>query len=418
MFSTNRARLIFAGCIVAILTCTGLVSPSQARSAWEPQAQQPAAQSAAVNQVVGTIKAIAGTTITLAPDKGAEVTVIAQPAARVVRVAPGQTDLKTAPAIQLSDLQVGDRILVRGKPSDDAKTFAAAVIIAMKRSDVDAKQQQERDDWQKRGIGGLVSAVDPATGAITISVAAPGGAKTVAIHTTKDTTLRRYAPDSVQFDDAKTSTLDQVKPGDQLRARGVRSADGSDFAAEEIVSGAFRNIAGTINSVDAAANTVTVTDLVTKKTVAVKITPQSQVLKIPPQMAQGLAMRLKGAGAGAQAGAASGAAGAPGESARPAGGGDQRPGGAPGYARAGGGPADLQQIVSRLPAAPLTDFQKGDAVMIVSTEGTSSGGVTAITMLGGVEPILASPSGQQAAMNLSPWNIGGGGGGEGEGGTP
>lgn len=415
MFSTNRAQLILAGCVVGILACTGFVT--QGRSAWEPQAQQPAAQSAAVNQVVGTIKAIAGTTITLAPDKGAEVTVIAQPAARVVRVAPGQTDLKTAPAIQLSDLQVGDRILVRGKPSDDAKTFAAAAIIAMKRSDVDAKQQQEREDWQKRGIGGLVSAVDPATGAITISVAAPGGAKTVAIHTTKDTTLRRYAPDSVQFDDAKTSTLDQVKPGDQLRARGVRSADGSDFAAEEIVSGAFRNIAGTINSVDAAANTVTVTDLVTKKPVTVKITPQSQVLKIPPQMAQGLAMRLKGAGAGAQAGAASGAASASGGSARPAGG-DQRPGGAPGYARAGGGPADLQQIVSRLPAAPLTDFQKGDAVMIVSTEGTSSGGVTAITMLGGVEPILASPSGQQAVMNLSPWNIGGGGGGEGEGGTP
>jgi hypothetical protein len=73
--------------------------------------------------------------------------------------------------------------------------------------------------------------------------------------------------------------------------------------------------------------------------------------------------------------------------------------------------------VSRLPAAQLTDFQKGDAVMIVSTEGTSSGGVTAITMLGGVEPILASPSGQQAAMNLSPWNIGGGGGGD-EGATP
>jgi hypothetical protein len=70
----------------------------------------------------------------------------------------------------------------------------------------------------------------------------------------------------------------------------------------------------------------------------------------------------------------------------------------------------LQQIVARMPPATLADFQKGDAVMIVSTEGTASGGVTAITLLGGVEPILAAPSGSQAAMSLSPWNIGGGGG--------
>jgi hypothetical protein len=48
--------------------------------------------------------------------------------------------------------------------------------------------------------------------------------------------------------------------------------------------------------------------------------------------------------------------------------------------------------------------------MIVSTEGTASGGVTAITLLAGVEPILqASPGGAQA-MTLSPWNIGGAGG--------
>jgi hypothetical protein len=68
----------------------------------------------------------------------------------------------------------------------------------------------------------------------------------------------------------------------------------------------------------------------------------------------------------------------------------------------------LQQVVARLPAAPLTDFQKGDAVMIVSTLGATSETATAITIVGGVEPILAAPSGQQ--MNLAPWTIGGGGG--------
>ena len=49
--------------------------------------------------------------------------------------------------------------------------------------------------------------------------------------------------------------------------------------------------------------------------------------------------------------------------------------------------------MNRIPKATIADMQKGDAVMIVSTEGTSSGGVTAITLLGGVEPILQAPSG-------------------------
>ena len=140
-----------------------------------PQPQQPAQNAA--KQVIGAIKAINGSTITLKPDTGADVSVMVQGAVRVLRVAPGQTDLKTATPIQLSDLQVGDRILVRGTPSADGQSLSASAIVAMKRSDVEAKQQQEREDWQKRGIGGLVSAVDAGAGTITISVTAAGGTR-------------------------------------------------------------------------------------------------------------------------------------------------------------------------------------------------------------------------------------------------
>ena len=74
----------------------------------------------------------------------------------------------------------------------------------------------------------------------------------------------------------------------------------------------------------------------------------------------------------------------------------------------GGGRGDLQQLVNRLPTATLSDFQKGDAVMVVSTQGTDSGGVTAITLLGGVEAILAAaPAGNASqAMLLPPWSLG------------
>ena len=397
MHSTTRALHLAARIFLIFAACVLLRSVARAEAAPQPpNPQQAPAQTA--NQVLGAIQAIQGSTITLKPDTGPTVNVVVQGSVRILRVALGQTDLKNAAAIQFADLQIGDRILVRGIPSADGQSLTASTVIAMKRSDVEAKQQQDREDWQKRGTGGLISAVDPASGTITISVPAPGGTRTVAVHTTKDTIIRRYAPDSVQFDDAKPSSLSEVKPGDQLRARGARSADGSEFSAEEIVSGAFRNISGTVSNLDAAANTLTVADLATKKPVVVKISAQSQVLKLPPQIAQGLAFQMKGGARGAAPGGTAGGTPPPGTA--PGEGGNARPG------RAG----DLQQVLNRLPKASLADLQKGDAVMIVSTEGTASGGVTAITLLAGVEPILqASPGGAQA-MTLSPWNIGGAGG--------
>jgi hypothetical protein len=365
------------------------------------QGQEPPTQRAAAKPIVGTIKALGGNAITLAPDTGSDIHVVVQDSTRVVRVAPGQKDLKGAMVIQPKDLQVGDRILVRGDPSEDAKSVVATVIIAMKRSDVEAKQERDREDWQKRGVGGLVSAVDAANGIITISLAALGGTKTMVIHASKDTIVRRYAPDSVKFDDAKPSTLAEIKPGDQLRARGNRSAGGNEVIAEEIVSGAFRNIAGTIIAIDSAANTMTVKDLISKKTLLVKIAPDSQVRKLPLQFAQAMAMRLKGHAPGGPAGSAGGSSATPAPTAVSQHSGQGGPGG---FQRNGGVP-DFQQMVNRMPQATLAEFQKGDAVMIVSTEGTDSAGVTAITLLGGVEPILtASSNGEQ--MFLSPWSLG------------
>lgn len=329
--------------------------------------------------------------------------------ARMLRVEPGQTSLKDAAPIHLEDLQPGDRILVRGNAGADSKSLVAAVVIAMKHGDVQAKQQQEREEWRK-GVGGLVSAVDPGSRTIMITGAAPGGKKAIAIDTSKATTFRRYAPDSVKFDDAKPSSIEAIKPGDQLRARGQRSADGSEFKADAIVSGAFRNIAGTVESTNAAAGTLTVKDLVTKKEVVVKITPDSDVRKLPQQVAQFIAMRLRGEDRGARPG---GQGGTSGRSANESGSGLM--GGHPGTR--GGGAPDFQQILNRMPRAQVSDLQKGDAVMIVSTQGSNSGLVTAITLLAGVEPILEAPGG---GMTLSPWSLGGApsGGDETGGGTP
>jgi hypothetical protein len=390
-----------------------------------PAGQAAGGAQAAVAQSVGTVKAINGNVLILTLDAGTDLTVNVTDTTRMVQVAPGQKDLRAAPAIHVADLQVGDRIIVRSRASDDPKSITALGIMAMKRTDVDAKKKQDLSDWQKSGVGGLVKAVDPAAGTITIAGPALAGvAKTTVIHTTKATILRRYAPDSVKFDDAKPGPIDEVKPGDQLRARGEKSADGDEFAAAEIVSGTFRNIAGTIISVDVAAKIINVNDLIGKKAMVVKISNESQLKKLSPEMAQRIAMRFRGGGAdaagggaagGGNGGAGNGAAGAaPGGASGDgtgagAAGGMQRGGGAGG----GGGRADFQQLVNRLPAATITDFQKGDAVLVVSTQGTDTGGVTAITLLGGVEPMLAAAAGVSGQpVTLSPWALGGAPGGD------
>jgi hypothetical protein len=401
---------------VAVFVCVGLVAVCGVRAEAAGYSHSGAPQGAApantpATRPVGTIKTISGKTILLTTDSGADVTIQVQDDARLLRIEPGEKDLKNAAPLQLTDLQAGDRILVRGKMADDGKTVVAASVIAMKSTDIAAKQAHEREEWQRHGVGGLVKAVDAANGTINISTNAQGAAKEVIVQVSKQTILRRYAPNSVKFDDAKPAGIEQIKVGDQLRARGTRNADGTELAADEAVSGTFRNIAGTINAIDASTGTITVMDLVAKKAMIVKITADTQLRKLAPQMAQMIAMRLKGGGtegAGEANGAASAAA-KPAEGAAggqgAASGGAGRQGGPAGTARSG----DLQQALSRMPASTLADLQKGDAVMIVTTQGTQESGVTAITLLAGVEPLLQASG---ASTILTPWTMSGAPGGD------
>jgi Domain of unknown function (DUF5666) len=394
------------------------------------QAQEPGAAKSPAP--LGTIKSLSGNALVLTSDAGGDVNVEVRDSTKIVRIAPGQTDLKDAQTIALADLQVGDRILIRGKADEVSKTFLAASIIAMKKADIAVKQSRERDEWQKSGVGGLVNSVDASGGAISITVPSLREKKNVAVHISQQTVLRRYAPGSVKFDDAKPAPLAEIRPGDQLRARGEKNADGSELTAKEVVSGSFRNISGTISTLDSAQGTITVHDLATKKPVTVKITSDSQLRKLPAAFAQRIAQRLNGSSAAANAdqAAESGAAASAAPIAKdPAPGTGQAAGATEGRSREGGGRGrgmgpgaggpgggqggamDMQQMISRMPASTIADLQKGDAVMLVGTE-VAGKEVTAITLLAGVEPILqGSPNGGASSI-LSPWSLGGAPGGE------
>ena len=254
----------------------------------------------------------------------------------------------------------------------------------MKSSDIASLHASQSADWQRRGTGGLVKAV--AGGTLTVS----NGARTLTVSTTPTTVYRRYAGDSVQFEDAKPGSLAEIAPGDQLRVRGAKSPDGTSIAAEEIVSGAFENLAGAVSKVDAAAGTVTLKDLRHQASRDGardgKLQPQGIYPRRLPLPSHAIT-HAPGAAPASDASATKPAA----ESTD-----------APSSRRAG---SDLSQLLGRLPLQPLAEIKPGDAVLIVASR--TGGTVTAVTMLSGVEQILSASPGA-SAPTLSPWNLGGG----------
>jgi hypothetical protein len=376
------------------------------------------AQSAA--NVLGDVVAVdaAAKQIFVKTDAGAVVIVSVSDATRVLKNPPGETKTDKAVPYTLAEIVAGDRVLALGKLSDDGKTLAGPrVVVVNTKAELTAKQEKERAEWQARGVVGVVSAVNPSTKEITINTRTPEGPKPVVIAAGGEAVkLRRYAPDSIKFADAKPSAFEEVKAGDQLRAKGNKSEDGSKFTAEEVVTGSFRTTLGTVRAVDAAKNEITIEQASDKKPLTVIVRPDSVLKQFPADMAAmmmggGAAVRTEGSGppaAGSGSSQGGGGVGArsvvvqgPPGSAPPAGG-QSAAGGAPGQ----GGPRrmmmDPQQMLERLPPVTLAELKPGQMIVVSSTVGADPTRVTAIQLVSNVEPIIAM-------MSRRPGGPGGGG---------
>ncbi len=121
----------------------------------------PANLQAQASRLVGTITAINGNTLTVKTDAGEQQQVAVPDTATLKRLAPGEKDLNAAPAIQLTDVAVGDRVLVKLDASASSPT--ASLVVAMKQADVAQAHQKDNEAWQ-RGVAGLVKSVDSAAG--------------------------------------------------------------------------------------------------------------------------------------------------------------------------------------------------------------------------------------------------------------
>src|ERR1700733_3181869 len=243
----------------------------------------------ALKQVIGEVTSIdaAGKQIKLKGDDGAAYTVILGDATSFLRVAPGEKDLKKAAKIAFADVMVGDG--ARALEKDD--TAPARAVVIMTKGDLAQKHERDRADWQKRGIVGVVAALNAANKEVTVTTRGRDS-KTVTIDASA-ATFERYAPDSVKFADAKPSSFADLQPGDTVRALGDKNEDGTHLKAEALVSGAFETIAGTVDSVDPATGEVRITNLQTKKPLVVRTNQSTLLRRLDPQVAALLARRLR-----------------------------------------------------------------------------------------------------------------------------
>jgi hypothetical protein len=327
---------------------------------------------------------------------------------------PGETSLDKAVKIAFTEIGVGDKVYARGKVSEDRKSVPAQKLIVMSKADIQKMHERERAEWQRRGASGIITALNPQTGEVTLQTRGREGVKPLIITAASSVKFRRYAADSVKFSDARPSSFGELKVGDQLRALGDKSADGAKFTAEQIVFGTFQTIGGTVTGVSAENNEIKITVLGSKKALTIVVNKDSMLRKIPPQMAMAIAMRSQGggpeggrppSGGGTQTAPAGGAG-----SQSPQGGkatGQQGPGGQPGgEPRRMGGGGDFQDMLERMPALALADIKTGDVIGVSSTIGADPSRLTAITLVTGVDAILLAMQGGNTARRTVNLNTG------------
>jgi len=295
---------------------------------------------------------------------GSQVTVTLSDRTVFMRIPPGEKTKDKFIKIAPTDFTLGDSVFARGRMSEDRKTMPALEFYVMSKGDIAEKREHERGEWSKRGIVGTISAVNMDTKEITVDARTAEGPKSIVVATTANTKFRRYAPDSVRFDDAKAGTFADLKAGDQLRALGTKSADGARFTPEEIVTGSFQTISGTITEIDAEKKEIKIKDLQSQQPVTIVLSKDSSMRRLTPEMVAALSAPEKG--------------------------------------------GDLQEKFDQLPAFTLQELKPGDSILISSSKGPDPARVTAIAVVSGVGPLLQNSQTRRAtAVSLGAMSLGG-----------
>jgi hypothetical protein len=384
-------RTFFFAAVIAFISLLASTPASLAQTA-DPDI--------AAKYAIGEVKSIdaAAKQLTIKTDAGSMVSVTLSDKTTYKKLAPGEKTLANATDLTFTDLGEGDRVMARGTVSDDRKTVPALQVIVMTKGDLAKKQEAERLEWRRRGILGVITALKPDTKEITIANRTMAGTQSVVIPISDKTEMKRYAPDSIKFGDAKPSNFGELKVGDQLRALGDRTEDPLRFNPQKVVTGAFRTVGGVVTAVDAATGEIHIKELEKKIPLTIVIKQDAVLRRFPSEMGGMGGFGRPGGGqasGGGGAPAAGGAGGAQGQGQRPQGAGGPG-GGGPGGPRPGGG-FNINDMLERLPTISIADVKVGDTIIVSSTQCADPTRLTAISLISGADTLLAMLAPRPAA---------------------
>lgn len=349
-------------------------------------AQGPEQQAIKPTVLTGEVMSLGENRITISTDRG-PIEIVISASTSIRRVSPEKPSLSTATPAQLSDIGTGDRVTVSGILAADGKSMPARSLFLMTKADISQKQAKEAEEWRRRGITGRVKSVNQQTGQLVIEVRGMMGLTDVTLTPKEGAKFLRYAPDSIRFDEALPSSLTDIRVGDMLRALGDRSTDGGSFAAEQVVTGAFQTIAGTVVSYKADTNEIIIKNVQTDKETVIMLGSSSELRRFPAEMAERMAaaQMMMGGGVRPVGGPPAGSMGG-----RPGGGqaGQQGPSGPGGMGGFRGGNGGVDDLFDRLPAVSASDLRTGEMIAVSCTRNGSVERVKAIKLLAGVEPFI------------------------------
>ncbi|HEX8250829.1 MAG TPA: hypothetical protein VF599_21830 [Pyrinomonadaceae bacterium] len=347
----------------------------------------------------GEVASVTGGKLSLQTKEGT-VEITLQSTTTYKKVSPEKPRIADAVDATLDDIGAGDKVIVSSLVPGDKKSIPARTVYLMTKSDISKRNEAERTAWQTRGISGRVVSIDIPNKKIVLAMRGIGGERNITVTPKEIIEYRRYSPESVKFSDAKASSFGELSIGDQVRALGDRSTDGTSFEAEKIVSGSFKMVGGTITAIDAEKKEITIKDIQTNKPVTIVVNDSSVLKNFPPDMAQMMVTRMTGGGIQPPSGQTGGGGNV---SVRPPnqGGNQQNPQGGGGGGQTRGGRGEFDDMIERFPNISLADLKIGAAVAASSTNSVTPGRVTAIKLLSGVEPFFAAAAQAPRGNNQS-----------------
>ena len=277
------------------------------------------------------------------------------------QVPAGETRLQNSTAITFSQISVDDKALIRGKLLDK-NNISAKQIVVIKKTDLEKKYLQEREDWKQRGVTGIVVNTDSLKRKISVQI--KGQTQLLDIMFPGSLVIQRYKTNAVNMKDFSPITFEEVKEGDQIRLLGNKSADGLHLDAEKVFVGVFSTQAGKVVSIDPQNNELKIVDA-NNKVISVAVNSESNIRRLTPDFA---------------------------------GNGTIRPNEADGK-------INLTSLLEMLPRVNFPDIKVGEIIAVASSSNATAEKVVGLVVVIGVDVFKSQPSKKSAVTPKKFFNL-------------